>query len=101
MAEKGTLGLVGAEKFCVELVPLFHNGKGKRRDGLVGNKGGCERVAFVATSIIVEVEVVVTTSTIVEVVVLVLTQASLAMPFITLFSCRWNNASEKRKSTKK
>jgi hypothetical protein len=38
-------------------------------------------------------------STIVEVVVP--TQASLLMLFVTLLSCRWNNASENPTSTKK
>jgi hypothetical protein len=57
-AEKGTLGSVGAEKFRVELVPLSHKGKGKRRDGLVGNRGNCEPVAPVVVSTIVEVVVV-------------------------------------------
>ena len=100
VAEKGTLGSVGAEKFCVELLPLSHKGKGKRRLGLVGNRGNREPVAFVVVSTIVEV-VVVVISTIVEVVVLVPTQASLLMLFVTLLSCRWNNASESPTSTKK
>jgi hypothetical protein len=98
MAEKGTLGSVGAEKFRVELVLLSHKGKGKRRDGLVGNRGICEPVAFVVVSTIIEV-VVVVISTIVEVVVP--TQASLLMLFVTLLSRRWNNASENLTSTKK
>jgi hypothetical protein len=87
--EKGTLGLVGQEKFRVELVPLFHQDEGRRRDGLVENRGNCEPVApFV-------------TSPVVEVVVVVLTQASLAMLFVTLLSRRWNKAPENRTSTKK
>jgi hypothetical protein len=98
VAEKGMLGLVGAEKFCVELVLLSHKGKGKRRLGLVGNRGNCEPVAFVVVSTIIEV-VVVVISTIVEVVVP--TQASLLMLFVTLLSCRWKNASENPTSTKK
>jgi hypothetical protein len=100
VAEKGMLGSVGAEKFCVELVPLSHKGEGKRRLGLVGNRGNCEPVAFVVVSTITEV-VVVVISTIVEVVVLVPTQASPLMLFVTLLSCRCNNASESLTSTKK
>jgi hypothetical protein len=100
VAEKGMLGLVGTEKFCVELVPLSHKGKGKRRLGLVGNRGNCEPVAFVVVNTIIEV-VVAVISTIVEVVVLFLTQASLLMLFVTLLSRRWNNASEDPTSTKK
>jgi hypothetical protein len=89
VAEKGTLGPVGEKKFRVELVPLFHQDEGKRRDGLVENRGNCEPVApFV-------------TSTIVQVVVVVLTQASLATLFVTLLSRRWNNASDNPTSTKK
>jgi hypothetical protein len=38
VAEKGTLGSVGAEKSCVELVLLSHKGKGRWRGGLVGNR---------------------------------------------------------------
>ena len=98
VAEKGMLGLVGAEKFCVELVLLSHKGKGKRRLGLVGNRGNCEPVASVVVSTIIEV-VVAVISTIVE--VLVPTQASLLMLFVTLLSRRWNNASENPTSTKK
>jgi hypothetical protein len=98
VAEKGMLGLVGAEKFCVKLVPLSHKGKGKRRLGLVGNGRNCEPVAFVVVSKVIEV-VVVVTRTIVEVVVP--TQASLFMVFVTLLSRRWNNASENPTSSKK
>jgi hypothetical protein len=90
-AEKGTLGSVGAEKFRVELVPLSHRGKGKWRDGLVGNRGNCEPVAPVVVRTIVEV-VVFVISTIVEVVV---------VAHVTLLSRRWNNASENPTSTKK
>jgi hypothetical protein len=82
MAEKGTLGSVGAKKFCVELVSLFHQDEGKRRDGLVKNIENCEPVAPVVTSMIVEV------------VVVILMQALLAALFVTLLSRRWNNASE-------
>jgi hypothetical protein len=87
VAEKGMLGSVGAEKFRVELVPLSHKGKGKRRDGLVGNRENREGVAFVVVSTIIEV-VVVVIGTIVEVVVIVLTQASLLTLFVTLPSRR-------------
>ena len=79
VAEKGTLGPVGAEKFRVE---LSHQGEGKRRDGLIGNRVNCEPVAPVVLSIIVKV------------VVVFPTQASLVMLFVTLLSRRWNNASE-------
>jgi hypothetical protein len=89
VAEKGTLDSVGAEKFCVELVPLSHKGIGKRREGLVGNRGNCEPVASVVMS------------TIVEVVVIVLTQTSLVILVVILLSRRWNNASENPTSTKK
>jgi hypothetical protein len=75
-AEKGTLGSVGAEKFRVELVPLSHKGKGKRRDGLVGNRGNCEPVAFVVVSVIVQV------------VVVVLAHTSLLILFVILLSRR-------------
>jgi hypothetical protein len=91
VAEKGTLGLIGAEKFCVELVPLFHKGKGKRRDGLVGNKGDCELVAFVLISVIVEVVVVVSIQ--VFPVLVILSR--------TLLCRSWNNAFENPRSTKK
>jgi hypothetical protein len=97
-AEKETLGSVGAERFRVELVPLSYKGKGKRRDGLVGNRGNCEPLAPVVVSTIVEV-VVFLISTIVEVVVVAHT--SLLTLFVTLLSCRWNNASEHPTSTKK
>jgi hypothetical protein len=100
VAEKGMLGSVGAEKFCVELVPLSHKGEGKRRLGLVGNRGNCEPVAFVVVSTITEV-VVVVISTIVEVVVLVPTQASPLMLFVTLLSRRCDNAFESPTSTEK
>lgn len=91
VAEKGTLGSVGAEKFCVEFVPLRHKGTGKRRDGLVGNKGNRELVAFIVMSVIVEVMVVVPI------------QASpvLVMLSRTLLCRGWNNAFENRRSTKK
>ena len=59
VAEKGTLGSVGAEKFCVEFVLLCYKGTGKRRDGLVRNKGNCELVAFIVISVIVVVMVIV------------------------------------------
>jgi hypothetical protein len=92
VAEKGKLGLVGAvgaEKFRVELVLLFHQDEGKRRDGQAENRGNCEPVAPVVTSMIVEV------------VVVILTQASLAALFVTLLSRHWNNASENLTSNKK
>jgi hypothetical protein len=89
VAEKGTLGSVGAEKFRVELVSLFHQDEGKRRDGLVENIGNCEPVAPVVTSMIVEV------------VVVFLMQVSLAALFVTLLSRRWKNASENPTSDKK
>jgi hypothetical protein len=86
--EKGTLGSVGLERFRVESVLLFHMGKGKRRDGLVGNRKPCEPVAQVLVS------------TIVEVVVAILTQAPLVMLFVTLLSRQWDDALEKPRSTK-
>jgi hypothetical protein len=61
VAEKGTLDLVGAEKFCVKLVLLSYKGIGKRREGLVRNRGNCEPVTYVVISIIVEVVVIVLT----------------------------------------
>lgn len=91
MAEKGTLGSVGAEKFRVELVPLFHKGKGKRSDGLVGNREDCEPVASVVVSTTVEVVVVVPTQT----------SPVLVMLFGTLLSRGWNSAFENPTSTKK
>ena len=87
--EKGTLGSVGLERFRVESVPLFHMGKGKRRDGLVGNREPCEPVAQVAVC------------TIVEVVVAIPTQAPLVTLFAILLSRQWDDASEKPRSTKK
>jgi hypothetical protein len=91
VAEKGTLGSAGVEKFRVEFVPLFHKGKGKRSDGLVGNREDCEPVVSVVVS------------TTVEVVVVVPTQASpvLVMLFGILLSRGWNSAFENPTSTKK
>jgi hypothetical protein len=59
VAEKGTLGSVGAEKFRVALVLLSQKGNGRRRDGLVGNRRGCEPVAPAVLSTLVTVIVVV------------------------------------------
>jgi hypothetical protein len=59
VAEKGTLGLVGAEKFRVALVLLSQKGNGRRRDGLVGNRRGREPVAPAVLSTFVTVIVVV------------------------------------------
>lgn len=87
--EKGTLGSVGLERFWVESVPLFHMGKGKRRDGLVGNRKPCEPIAQVLVS------------NIVEVVVVMLTQPPLVTLFVTLLSRQWDDALEKPRSTRK
>jgi hypothetical protein len=59
VAEKGTLGSVGAEKFRVALVLLSQKGNGRRRDGLVGNRRGREPVAPAVLSTFVTVIVVV------------------------------------------
>jgi hypothetical protein len=91
VAEKGTLGSVGAEKFCVEFVPLCHKGTGKRRDGLVGNKGNCELVAFILMSVIVEVMVVVR----------IHAPPVLVMLSRTLLCRGWYNPFETPRSTKK
>jgi len=96
--EKVMLGLVGAEKFRVELVPLSHNGTGKRRDGPVGNRGSWGFVVLVARSVVVKVVI----SAIVEVVVVPM-QASLVpvMLFPVSLSCGWNKAFEKPAGTKR
>ncbi|KAF5852452.1 hypothetical protein GGP41_007856, partial [Bipolaris sorokiniana] len=87
--DKGTLGSVGLERFRVESVPLFHKGKGKRRDGLVGNREPCEPIAQVVVC------------TIVEVVVVIPIQALLVTLFVLLLSRQRDDASEKPRSTKK
>jgi hypothetical protein len=74
VAEKETLDLVGAEKFCVKLVLLSYKIIGKRREGLVINRGNCEPVVSIVIS------------TIVQVVVIVLTQTSLVILVVTLLS---------------
>ncbi|XP_014551479.1 hypothetical protein COCVIDRAFT_20270 [Bipolaris victoriae FI3] len=73
--EKGTLGSVGLERFWVEFVPLFHIGKGKRRDGLVGNRKPCEPIAQVLPPLVTL--------------------------FVTLLSRQWDDALEKPRSTRK
>jgi hypothetical protein len=88
VAEKGTLGPIGVEKFRVGLVALSHQDEGKRRDGLIGNRVDCEFVAPVVLT------------TIAKVVVVFPTQASLVILFGILLSRHWNNASENPTSIK-
>lgn len=87
VAEKGIVGLLGAERFRVILVPLSHNGLGKRRDGLVGKRIACE----LATAVLFVMFMM-------EIAVVSL-QVSLVISVVIPISCRLNNAFESLNST--
>ncbi len=59
VVEKGTLGLVGAEKFQVALVLLFQKNNSRRRDELVRNRRGREPIALAILSTFVTVVIIV------------------------------------------